>query len=219
MISSIPELIELAGKVEAARILELENRTLGERIAAKQRKEEALRASINFNMTEIAALRAQLKDVVQQKQLREKQLGSIKSLEDRGLVNQRRVFEEEMAASLIARDTQETIASIARAERTLEDSRRDLDILEIERQERIRMDLAEVDESIARALATIAGSKRLISSLLDVPDAFVRLSLEPSVEFEIVRRNADDIVELLKVDENFSMRPGDILRVNISNGT
>jgi hypothetical protein len=121
-----------------------------------------------------------------------------------------------MAASLLARDTQETIASISRAQRALQDNERALAMVTLDRKVRIDQDLAILDDAIARNKSVLEGSQRLVTQYSSLSDTAIQPNgTHPSLQFEILRRDANGVLRTTEVTEETPMVPGDVLRVTV----
>ena len=154
--------------------------------------------------------------MAEERGIRDKQAKFLKGLSDRGLVNQQRLFDAEMAASLIARDTQSAIAGIARAQTQLEAAKRDLDLLTLANTSKLQTEILKLDEEIEKSKSSIANSAKYIAHLDETPTALVALtSGKQEVLFEIVRSNGRGEAKLIKADDLMTMLPNDVLRVDL----
>ena len=216
VISTPKELLDLATEPLAEQLIQQQTEILQRQNTMRDQNIASLEAAINSSRKEISALEEQLRTLSNQSELRKKQLASIRDLAKSGLVNQQRAFDEEMAASLLARDTQETIASISRAQRALQDNERALALVTLDRKVRIDQDLAILDDAIARNKSILEGSQRLVTQYSGLTDTAIQPNgIQPTLQFEILRRDANGVLRTIEVTEETPMTPGDVLRVTV----
>jgi protein involved in polysaccharide export with SLBB domain len=209
------KLLDLVGPVQAEEIIKQETEVLHRQLAALARDEASLRTTVQQTRREIRALELELAQVAEQRRIRDTQLGDLQRLAGRGLTTQQRVFDTQLALALLERDGQGAIAAIARAERGLEKASRDLDMVRMERNLKIDQEIVLLDENYLKAKSTLESARRFIEQVGGVPaSAMLKEAAQPSVTFEIMRRDEAGATQMLAADETSTMQPGDVLRVN-----
>ena len=211
-----PAIVALVGQAAADELAAPEAVILTQQLATLARNQSALRITVDQSQKEVDALNSQITRMAEERGIRDKQAKFLKGLSDRGLVNQQRLFDAEMAASLIARDTQSAIAGIARAQTQLEAAKRDLDLLTLANTSKLQTEILKLDEEIEKSKSSIANSAKYIAHLDETPTALVALtSGKQEVLFEIVRSNGRGEAKLIKADDLMTMLPNDVLRVDL----
>jgi protein involved in polysaccharide export with SLBB domain len=211
-----PSLTALVGQAAADVLCAPESIILTQQLATLARTKAALRITVDQSQNEVDALNTQIVRMAEERAIRDKQAKFLKGLSDRGLVNQQRLFDAEMAASLIARDSQSAIAGIARAQTTLETAKRDLDLLALSNTSKLQTEIVKLDEEIEKARSSIANSGKYIAQLEETPTALLALTTgKQEVLFEIVRSNSLGETKIIKADDLVTMLPNDVLRVNL----
>jgi protein involved in polysaccharide export with SLBB domain len=210
-----PKVADLLGQQQADEIHRQETEVLQRQIAALKRDENLQRSTVEGTRREVRALELELAQVAEQRRIRDVQLSDLQRLAGRGLTTQQRLFDTQLAMALLERDGQAAIAAIARAERAVEKAQRDLDMVRMERNLKIDQEMALIEENITKSKAMLDSSRRFIEQVGGVPaSALMKETSQPSVSFEIMRRDETGSIQMVAADESTTMKPGDVLRVN-----
>ena len=201
------------GSDRADKFTEKETSILRAHFSVMQRDKKAISAAIGHSRKEIQALKQQISSLEAQRRVRAEQLTRMKEYATKGLALQQRVEESQLAVSLLERDTQDGIASLARARRNLEQSERDLSMLTLQRKTKIQEELADIAELIAKNRASIDGSRRLVQRLTGLPSFMSSLDAQVTIKFEILRRKRGGDIRVIEASETTLMLADDVLRV------
>ncbi len=208
------ELVKLVGADTAEKSMQLEQAALKRQWDLIRRDQESQRATIKLLETEVTALKEEQGHLGEQRAIRDKQLDDLKKLAGKGLAQNQRLYETQMAIALLERDSQEIIANISRAQRNLERARRDLEMLRLERNVKIDLELEKIDEAITRNRASLDSARRITDQFAGVPGNSRSMELEePTLDFEIMRRDAKGSINYVEAIETTVVQPGDVLRV------
>lgn len=209
------KVVELVGPPAAQEILKQETEVLHRQLSALNREETMQKSALEGTRREVRALELELAQVAEQRRIRDVQLSELQKLAGRGLTTQQRLFDTQLAMALLERDGQAAIAAIARAERSVEKAQRDLDMVRMERNLKIDQEMALLEESVTKSKSMLDSSRRFIEQVGGVPaGALMKETSQPSVTFEIMRRDEAGSVQMMAADESTTMQPGDVLRVN-----
>jgi len=209
------KVVDLVGQAQAEEILRQETEVLHRQLSALQREETLQKSAVEGTRREVRALELELAQVAEQRRIRDVQLTELQRLAGRGLTTQQRLFDTQLAMALLERDGQAAIAAIARAERTVEKSQRDLDMVRIERNLKIDQEMALLEEGLTKSKSMLDSARRFIEQVGGVSvGALMKETNQPSVTFEIMRRDEAGSVQMIAADEATPMQPGDVVRVN-----
>ena len=210
-----PRIVDLVGQAQADEILKQETEVLHRQLSALNREESLQKSALAGTRREVRALELELAQVAEQRRIRDVQLTDLQRLAGRGLTTQQRLFDTQLAMALLERDGQAAIAAIARAERTVEKAQRDFDMVRIERNLKIDQEMVLLEEGMTKSRSMLDSSRRFIEQVGGVPaGALMKETSQPSVIFEIMRRDEAGSLQMIAADESTSMQPGDVVRVN-----
>jgi polysaccharide export outer membrane protein len=208
------ELTKLVGATAAQAAVKAETAAIERQWQLIEREEASQRATIELLKKEIVALNEERGHIAEQRAIRDKQLDDLKKLAGKGLAQNQRLYDTQMAIALLERDAQEAIANISRAQRNLERANRDLNLVRLERKVKIDKELEKVDEDISRSRATLESARRITDQYSGAPGNSRSLETdEPTLDFEIMRRDDKGNINYVEAIETTSVEPGDVLRV------
>lgn len=205
-------LIELVGRAEADLLMVAEDRQWQLRMGMFERQVEAHTRNATLAKNEVAALRQRLKIDEERVELGKSELGDLKKLENKGLARRQRLLEVQRLIADQEGSVRDTTAAIARAERTLADSERDIALLRYEQSSKLEAEIRTLEEQIAVAEQGVQSSKAVIGELTGVRVDGRSRPQEIKVSYHIMRRSGDS-QEIIDAIETTKLRPGDVLRV------
>jgi polysaccharide biosynthesis/export protein ExoF len=195
------ELVKLAGKVEAAKLIDAQFALMQNRRSSMQKQLEALAVGKTLANQELEALRIQRSKLDNQLQLRRKQRERIQSLLEQKLTVADRALDEEIKVSDLEEKAANLSAATARVQATITNFDREaLNLAEARK--------SEIDTETIRLERELAQTRAVLNVLKSGDQ-----EKEPSIRYSISRRGKGNEVKLIDAGPASLLMPGDLLAV------
>lgn len=190
------ELVKLAGKAEAAKLIDAQFALMQNRRSSMQKQLEALAVGKSFASQELEALRVQRSKLNDQLQLRRKQRERIQALLEQKLTVADRALDEDIKVSDLEEKNASFSATTARVQATITNFDRDaLNVAEAAKSD-VTGEIIRIERELAQT--------RAVLNVIKVPDQ----EREQSIRYSISRRG-----KLIEAGPSSLLMPGDLLAV------
>jgi protein involved in polysaccharide export with SLBB domain len=203
------ELLELDPDGAKA-IIDREAEILARQMDMAAREKASLERIIEITQREIKNLQSEIETISRQRGGRDQLLEQMKKMFDRGLANQQRYTDTQMARESLERDVQTALAQMSRAQASLEKAERDLSMLTLEKAARILRERASVELDISKVKATIEESRKFISGIKSMAQ---EEDEDSRVTFKIMRLDNSGQYSLVDARETTQVKPGDVIKI------
>ncbi|AGK57597.1 polysaccharide export protein [Hyphomicrobium denitrificans 1NES1] len=208
-------LIDLAGPVEATRLIADEQRYYNSQRDSLQTQMSSLQDSIQQAKLETESYINEQSALHDQLTARQNMLASIKNLATKGLTTQQRLTDSEILVALVQRDQRQTSANIARSRQNLGRLERELAVLTLERRQTIEKDLQGIDDQLANLETNINQSVKIIHQVGGLPKDLVSKDGTLQYNYKILRKNDVGGLTPLTATDSSTLLPGDVVQVTI----
>lgn len=209
-------LIALAGEEEARALIEAERTVQANRATIRAEKRSALQVEADLTGEEAKSLDRQFDQIMVQSKITKHQLTEARALDERQLFNRSRLYDLERRAAEHEGDLLRVQGEAHRARRGQAKALSSKALIDQEAHLEIENEISALQAEIATTQAALRAAETVLAQLPPELSIIGQTDGEKRISYQIHRVTANGYARI-QADENTPMRPGDILRVSVTN--
>ena len=193
----------------------LQNEQFKARVSAFERKKQYLDESIELTGEELAYLEVQRKRAESENEVVAKTLADLQRMAQKGVVTLNRLAEDQRAAAVFRDRLDNTKVQVVRVKRSRQELIEQRDQLVLARSDELTRDLQSTNSEMEAVEARLVG---IVNRLVRADPTLARACAKLGDVNIMVHRQEQGHIKMLRVDEDASVWPGDVIEVNNING-